>query len=103
MYFTPSQATRLTMQTSFMLAEANMVIAMRMWGMAGMWNISPVEIPQMLQEKAEAGMQSAAAASTAMMKGSSAAAVAMAALKPVRRRTRDNVKRLTKRGPFMLG
>ena len=85
-----------SVEAGMMLAEAQMVIAMRMFGMAGLVPMSPREPTRMVQEKAEAMMQASKAASRAMMSGGGAASVAMAALKPVRRRTRANVKRLTK-------
>ena len=96
MFLTPFQAARLAQETGMMLAEAQMVIAMRMFGMAGLVPMSPREPTRMVQEKAEAMVQASKAASRAMMSGGGAASVAMAALKPVRRRTRANVKRLTK-------
>ena len=50
-FTTPAEAMRLTMQSSMMLAEANMVIAMRMLGMGGMWRVTPSENARMVQEK----------------------------------------------------
>lgn len=99
MFVTPLQAARLSAQTGLMMAEAQMVIAMRLWGMAGLWNVSPEETLRMVQEKAEAVMQSAALAGTAMMRGRDGAEVALAALQPVRRRTRANLRRLKAGGP----
>ncbi|WP_151718909.1 antifreeze protein [Gemmobacter serpentinus] len=99
MFVTPFQAARLSTQTGVMIAEAQMVIAMRLWGMAGLWNVTPGETLRMVQEKTEAVMQSAALASTAMLRGRDGGAVALAALQPVRRRTRANLRRLQARGP----
>ncbi|MDZ7909294.1 MAG: antifreeze protein [Gemmobacter sp.] len=82
-----------------MLAEAQAVIAMRLWGMAGLWNVAPEETMRMVEEKTEAMTESAFSAGQAAMSGAGAAAVAMAALKPVRKRTSSNMKRLQKRGP----
>lgn len=101
MIVTPKQAARLSVQTGLMMAEAQMVIAMRLWGMAGFWNTAPQENLRMVQEKAEAAMQSATRAGAAMMAGKGTAAVAMAALKPVRSRTHANMKRLQKSGPSL--
>ncbi|MBT9246883.1 antifreeze protein [Gemmobacter fulvus] len=103
MFVTPTQAVKLSMHTGLMLAEAQMVIAMRLWGMAGLWNVTPEENSRMVQEKTEAMTQSAMAAGRAMLSGKGAAGVAMAALKPVRMRTRSNMKRLTQRGPGTPG
>ena len=58
---TPSDMVRLSIQSSMMLAEANMVIAMRLWGMAGMWKVTPGENKRMLDEKSTAAMKSGAA------------------------------------------
>ena len=96
MFLTPFQAARLAQETGMMLAEAQMVIAMRMFGLAGLVPMSQREKNRMVQEKAEALVLATTAASRAMMSGAGAATVAMEALKPVRRRTRANVKRLTK-------
>lgn len=98
MFFTPFQFAQLAQETGEMLAEAHMVITMRVFGMAGLRQMAPSETTRMVQEKAEAMVQASKAASRAMMSGGGAASVAMAALKPVRRRTRANVKRLTKPG-----
>ena len=99
MFVTPKQAAQLSLHTGLMMAEAQMVIAMRLWGMAGFWNTKPEENLRMVQEKAEAVVQSAARAGTAMMRGRDGAEVALAALQPVRRRTRANLRRLKARGP----
>ncbi len=82
-----------------MMAEANMVVLMRMWGIAGFWNVTPRESTRMVAEKAAAAQASALAAARAAGRGASPVAVASAALKPVRARTRSNVARLAKRGP----
>lgn len=96
---TPKQAMRLTMQSALMMAEAQRVIAMRMAGMAGTWNVTPAEDRLMVQEKAEAAVAAGQAMMRSAMAGGSAGAVALAGLKPVRARTRANAARLTSRGP----
>lgn len=95
---TPSEAMRLALQSGMMLAEANMVIAMRVMGMGGMWRVPPAENARMLQEKTDAAVASGAAMSRAIMAGQSPAKVALAGMKPVRDKTRANVSRLAKRG-----
>lgn len=99
MFVTPNQAVKLSMHTGLMLAEAQMVIAMRLWGMAGFWNVAPEENSRMIHEKTEAMTQAALSVGRAMLSGKGAAAIAMSALKPVRSRTRSNLKRLQGRGP----
>lgn len=93
------QLAHLSVQSAMMLAEANMVIVMRLWGMAGFWNVTPFENRRMVHEKAAAAQASALAAGRAIAAGKGPAAVAHAALKPVRHRTKSNVRRLTRRGP----
>lgn len=95
----PNEMTRLTMQAGMMLVEATMVIAMRMWGMAGMWRVTGAEDALMVSEKTAAVQAAAMAAGQAIMAGKSPAVVALAAMKPVRAKTRGNVKRLALRGP----
>lgn len=89
----------LSTQMSMMLAEANMVIFMRLWGLAGVWNVAPSENRRMVSEKSSAAHASAFAAGRAIAAGKSPAAIAQAALNPIRRRTSFNVSRLARRGP----
>ena len=80
-------------------AEAQTVIALRTLGMLGLWNTSPGEYSRMGFEKAEAFSQAAMAATTAAMNGARPDQVAMAAIKPLQRKTKSNVARLMKAGP----
>lgn len=96
---TPAQLISLSFKTGFMLAEAQMVIGMRMMGMAGLWRVTPSENARMSSEKVKVMGQSAAAATQAVMAGKPPALIAEAALKPVARATKSNVKRLAARGP----
>ena len=89
----------LSMRTGLMLGQANMVIAMRMMGMAGGWNVTPAENKRMVDEKTDAAMASGTAMMRAAMAGKGPVAVAEAGLAPVARKTRANAKRLAKRGP----
>ena len=93
-----SDALRLAMQSSMMIAEANMVIAMRLMGMGGMWRVTPAENSRMIKEKSDAAVASAAAMARAMMAGQNPAKVALAGIKPARDKTRANAIRLAKRG-----
>lgn len=95
---TPAEAIRLAMQSGMMMAEANMVIGMRLMGMGGMWRVTPAENTRMVQEKTDAAIASGAAMTRAMMAGQSPAKVALAGMKPVRAKTRANATRLAKRG-----
>lgn len=96
---TGMELTRLATQMGLTMAEANMVILMRLWGLAGVWNVPPQEGRRMAWEKSEAATDSAFAAARAAVQGRSAAAVAEAALQPVPSRTTSNLRRLVRRGP----
>lgn len=96
---TAKQALRLMQQSSMMMIEAQRVIAMRVAGMTGGWNVTPAEDGRMVREKTEAAVASASAMVRTAIAGGSAGAVASAGLKPVRRRTRANARRLALRGP----
>jgi hypothetical protein len=97
--FSVHDMMRLSIQTGIMVAEAQMVIGMRMMGMMGLWRVPPSEHGRMSSEKVAAFGQAAMASSRAMMAGKSPSLVAEAALKPIRRKTAANVKRLARRGP----
>ena len=90
---------RLGLQTALMMAEAQRVIAMRLIGMAGGWTVSHDENQRMVSEKSTAVIASGLAAGRAMMAGASPEGAALAALKPIRAKTRANAKRLTRGGP----
>lgn len=96
---TPAQVIELSMKTGMMLMEAQMVIGMRMMGMAGLWRVLPSENARMSSEKVSAMGEAALATGHAIMTGASPAKIAEAALKPVARATKSNVKRLARRGP----
>jgi hypothetical protein len=95
----PAELLALQIRTGMMLAEAQMVIGLRMMGMAGLWRVAPSENTRMVTEKAAALQDAAAAATRAALRGAGPAAIADAALKPIRRRTRANAARLARRGP----
>ena len=99
----PVEMMRLGFQTSMMMAEAQMVIAMRLMGMAGGWTVGPKENSVMVAEKSTAIVASGMAAGRAIAAGASPHGVALAALKPIRAKTRANARRLTKGGPKLPG
>lgn len=98
-FSTPAEMMTLAVRSAATLAEAQAVIAMRMAGLMGLWRVTPQENSRMLNEKLQAARESGLAAARAAMAGHSPAAVADQALKPIRRRTKANAARLTKRGP----
>ena len=99
----PFQMMHLGAQTTMMLAEAQMVIAMRLLGMAGSWTVGRGENNRMVSEKSAAMLASSMAAGRAIMAGAGPQGVALAALKPIRAKTRANARRLTKAGPKLPG
>jgi predicted lipoprotein len=97
----PSLATLYRTQMAMMslAAEANTVIALRTLGMMGLWNVARDEDQRMVSEKTDAFAKSAIAAGAAMARGASPDQIAMAAIRPLRHKTKPNVARLTKAGP----
>ena len=82
-----------------MLVEAQAVITMRLWGMAGLWSVTPAENMRMLTEKPVALSRAGSAAAQAAMRGATPDKVAEAWIRPITRRARANRRRLAKRGP----
>lgn len=76
--------------------ESQMIIAMRSAGMCGMLPHAKGENLRMVQEKQEAAAEAMQAAIRSASRGDRADTVLAAALKPYRRRTRANAKRLTR-------
>lgn len=95
---TPADWWRATFQAGMIAAEANAVIAMRLWGMAGFWSVPATENARMLTEKLEASSKAVILANQALLSGKSPAVAAASALGPFRSKTRANAKRLGKRG-----
>jgi hypothetical protein len=93
---TPFDLVRPGILMAQMMAEANLVIALRMWGMAGAWKMAPGEKQRMVTEKVSAAQASGRAMTKAAMAGGTPGEVASAGLKPVRRRTQANAERLTR-------
>ncbi len=86
-------------QIGLVMAEAQAVIAMRMMGMAGLWSVTPAEDARMVSEKVHALTKAATDSTLVAMAGGSPEKIATAAIKPIRQKTRANVRRLGKRGP----
>ncbi|WP_312524935.1 antibiotic ABC transporter [Paracoccus sp. (in: a-proteobacteria)] len=75
--------------------DSQMVIAMRTAGMMGLVKQDANESQRMVQEKADAASEAMTAALRAAARGARADQVVSAALRPYRRRTKANAKRLT--------
>ncbi|MFI0395456.1 antibiotic ABC transporter [Paracoccus jiaweipingae] len=76
--------------------ESQMVIGLRVAGMMGLLPHSPAESRRMVREKHDAATESLGAALRAASDGLRGDQVLAAALKPYRKRTRANAKRLTR-------
>jgi hypothetical protein len=85
------------LEASQIMVESQMVIGMRLAGMAGLWPMAKSETDRMLAEKLSAGMDSAHAALRSGMEGGNISEMAMAAMQPVRAKTRANAKRLQRK------
>lgn len=79
-----------------MMAEAQAVVAIRVLGMWGVIPASPRERRTMVAEKGPAFARAALAAGRAAAEGRPPLAVLEASVRPLGRRTRANVRRLTK-------
>ena len=86
----------LGLKTAWMMTETQTVIALRLWGMVGLWPTSPAETTRMVSEKWPVFLQSAGAAGAAALKGLDPTRVAEEALRPIRRKTRANSRRLSR-------
>ena len=86
------------MEVGYVMAEAQAVIAMRMMGMAGVWSVTPAEDARMISEKVHALTKAGTDATRVALSGGGPEAVAAAAIRPIRQKTRANARRLSKRG-----
>lgn len=84
-------------EASHILIESQTVIGLRLAGMAGFWPMGQAETQKMVDEKLQAGLDAGQAALWAGLSGASPSQIAMAALKPVRRETKSNAKRLQRK------
>lgn len=85
------------MQTWMMLAEAQTIMGMRLLGMAGLWPVATSENQRMVDEKGSAWLASALAGQQAMLRLATPAEVSLAMVRPVRRVTKANARRLSRR------
>ena len=84
-------------QMAYMAWEAQMVIALRTAGMMGVLRQDVAEPQRMVKEKADAATEALHAALRAAGRGERADRVMAAALRPSRRRTRANMRRLSRK------
>jgi hypothetical protein len=100
---TPFSLMLTALETSRMLSEANAVMGMRFLGMAGLWNVGPSEYTAMIFEKQRAFSRSASAMGREIMAGSSVETIYKAGTAPVRRKTAQNYRRLSRNGARFNG
>lgn len=93
----PFDFWRASLEATRIMAESQVVIGLRLAGMAGFWPMGQAETGLMVQEKLRAGLQSGEAAMRAGFAGGSLPEIALAAMKPVGKRTRSNVRRLVRK------
>lgn len=98
----PAQLMSTGVQLFMLGLEAQMVILYRMLGMGGLWAVTSSENTRMVNEKPAAFAASASAAVQAAASGRRPDEVVNAAVKPLRRATSSNFRRLSKRGPKAL-
>ena len=84
-------------QMAQMALEAQMVIVLRTAGMMGAMRQDLAEPQRMVLEKADAASEAMHAALRAASRGERADRVMAAALRPYRRRTRANMRRLSRK------
>jgi len=95
----PFDLWTLGLDLTYLAVEAQTVVALRLWGMAGVWSVTPHEHTRMVTEKTQAFTESAWGAAKVATGGGRPDQVASAAIRPLRRKTRANSRRLIKRGP----
>ncbi|MGR3491822.1 MAG: antifreeze protein [Shimia sp.] len=95
--FNPSEQIAAATELTMLAAETQAVMTMRIWGMAGLWNVTKGEDARMVSEKLPAWMAAYTAGTKAMLSGRPDR-VLPAMVKPLRRKTKANTRRLAKRG-----
>ncbi|WP_299043221.1 antifreeze protein [uncultured Tateyamaria sp.] len=82
---------------AYLMAEAQAVIGMRLLGMAGVFPVGPTENKRMVSEKVSALTESQIAMWRETLTLQPVNTVLAAGIAPLRRKTRANARRLTKR------
>ena len=91
----PFDLSAIVMPSLELLAEAQMVVAMRLAGMIGLWPVGMDETHRMVTEKGPALMGAASDAHTAALAGRRLDEILMAAITPLTGTARDNRVRLS--------
>ena len=93
----PFDIWRASVEATRIAAESQLVIGLRLAGLAGFWPMGQAETGRMLSEKLAAGLQAGEAALRAGLAGGSLPQIALAAMHPVGRKSRANARRLTRK------
>ena len=96
-FLTPFDFLRPALEASQIMADSQLVIGLRLAGMAGFWPMGQAETERMVSEKLAAGIDAAGAALKSGMAGDALPDIAMAALKPYRHKTKSNARRLLRK------
>jgi hypothetical protein len=96
-FFDPFDLMSPTMVAAEILAQSQVVIGLRLAGMAGFWPMAKAENARMVSEKLQASIDMGHAAMTASLSGASPSQMAMAVMAPMQRKTRSNAKRLQRK------
>ncbi|MDY6858895.1 MAG: antifreeze protein [Pseudomonadota bacterium] len=94
----PLDLWRVQLELWHLSIEAQMVVTMRLLGMAGVWSVTPSETERMFGEKLPAFTNAAFAASRSAWKGERPDQILVAAIRPIRGKTYANSRRLSRRG-----
>lgn len=97
--FNPADMIALSFEMGRLMFEAQTVITLRMLGMGGFWGRSGNEDRRMVTEKQTAFTKAGLAMWGSAMRGGSPEKITSAGIRPLRRTTKANVARLSKKGP----
>lgn len=95
---TPLDFWKSSIEMGLLLLETQLVMSYRLLGMAGLRAATKGENRRMVDEKAPAFFEATLAATRATMSGGGPDEVMGAWMRPLRRKTRANARRLGKRG-----
>ncbi|SDY12153.1 antifreeze protein [Citreimonas salinaria] len=101
--FAPYRMFNQTLRTGMMVWDVQVVMTLRMMGLAGAWSMPPGEAVRMVTEKPPAFAQAFAAWQKAMVSGRGIEAAGNAFSAPLSRKARGNRRRLTRVKTRTLG
>lgn len=90
----PGPVIELVLRSSQLAIEAHAVIALRIFGMAGLWPVQADESRRMIAEKGPAWIKAARHANRALLSGGRPDEILLATIEPLRRKAQRNRERL---------